>query len=296
SPSLESYVAPMSCHSVFNVEKHSGVKRIWHRRLGHLSDRVLSHVLKFCNEKASINEIPTFCDACQFGKPRSLPFKLSNSHTSAPLELIHCDLWGPSSVSSSSGYNYYISFVDNFTRLTHIFPLKRKSKALSAFIQYQSLVGNRFEKRVKIVQSDWGGEFRPFAPFLKTKGIEFRHPCPHTSEQNGIVERKHRHIVEMGLSLLAQASMPLRYWWDAFVTATFIINRLPTPILDHLSPWEKAFWKNPRLQILQSFWMFLLSLSKTIPKTKIPISLHQMCFSKFFLGFSKGLFPWFLRK
>ena len=92
-----------------------------------------------------------------------------------------------------------------------------------------------------------------FSSFLKDKEIEFQHPCPYTSQQNGIVERKHRHIVEMGLTLLAQASMPLRFWWDAFVSAVYIINRLPTPVLDHLSPWEKSFQRKPNYFSLKSF-------------------------------------------
>jgi hypothetical protein len=54
--------------------------------------------------------------------------------------------------------------------------------------------------------------------------------CPHT-QQNGVVERKHRHIVEMGLSLLAHASMPLKYWDEAFLAATYLINRIPTKVL-----------------------------------------------------------------
>lgn len=91
------------------------------------------------------------------------------------------------------------------------------------------------------MQTDWGGEFRIFETFLKNNGIGFRHPCPHTSQQNGIIERKHHDIVEMGLTLLAQASMPMKYWWDAFYTSTYIINRLPTPVLNNLSPWEKAY-------------------------------------------------------
>lgn len=61
----------------------------------------------------------------------------------------------------------------NFTRLTHIFPSKRKTEALNAFIQYQTLVEDRFDKKIKILQGDWGGEFRSFAPILKNKGIEF---------------------------------------------------------------------------------------------------------------------------
>lgn len=98
----------------------------------------------------------------------------------------------------------------------HIFLSNTKAlitilEVLNVFIHYQSLVENMFDKRIKIIQPNWRWEFRPFAPLLKAKWIEFQHHCPHISEQNDIIERKRRHIVEIELSLLAQASMLLRY-------------------------------------------------------------------------------------
>jgi histone deacetylase 1/2 len=56
--------------------------------------------------------------------------------------------------------------------------------------------------------------------------------CPHAHQQNGSAERKHRHIVEVGLALLANASMPLKYWDEAFLTATFLINLLPSKVIE----------------------------------------------------------------
>ncbi|MDV3183805.1 MAG: DDE-type integrase/transposase/recombinase, partial [Sweet potato little leaf phytoplasma] len=203
--------------SAFHVGKSKFCKvplSQWHSRLGHASARVVKNVLKSCNVSVSLNENFDFCDACQKGKSHRLPFNLSHSHTWHPLELVHCDLWGPAPIASTFGYKFYISFVDDFTRMTHIFPLKTKSEAFKTFCQYKSLVENRFEKKIKILQTDWGGEFRSFSSFLNEHGIEFRHSCPHTSQQNGVVEHKHRHIVEMGLTLLAHASMPLSYWWE----------------------------------------------------------------------------------
>lgn len=137
--------------------------------------------------------------------------------------------------------------------MTYIYPLKTKSEALSSFKQYKSLVEKNFDTKIKTIHTDWGEEFRVFTSFLNESGIEFRHPCPHMSEQNGIVERKHRHIVEMGLTLLAHSSMPLRFWWDVFATTVFIINHLPTPVLNYISLWEKAFCSIPDFAFLRTF-------------------------------------------
>ena len=80
---------------------------------------------------------------------------------------------------------------------------------------------------------------------FKSIGSSFRHPCPHTHEQNGKVERKHRHVVETGLTLLAQASLHLKYWWHAFTSEVFQINCLPTPVLNNVSPFEAIYKRKP---------------------------------------------------
>lgn len=67
--------------------------------------------------------------------------------------------------------------------------------------------------------------------------------CPYTSKQNRRAERKHRHILETGLTLLAQASMPLKYWWDAFLMSTLLINGLPSQVTQGKSPMELMFDK-----------------------------------------------------
>lgn len=132
-------------------------KFVWHQRLGHVADRVVNSIVKSCNFPVSMNEKSIFCDSCQLGKSHRLPFSRSVSCSSQPLALVHCDLWGSSPVPSTLGYRFYISFVDDFTRLTHIYPLKLKSDVLSACCQYKALVENQFEKRIKTLQTDWGG-------------------------------------------------------------------------------------------------------------------------------------------
>ena len=86
----------------------------------------------------------------------------------------------------------------------------------------------QFDTKIKSVQTDWGGEFRPLTSFLQTHGIIHRLICPRTHHQNGVVKRKHRHIIELGLTLLKQASLPLKFRDFPFQTAVYLINRLPT--------------------------------------------------------------------
>lgn len=79
---------------------------------------------------------------------------------------------------------------------------------------------------------------RQFQLFLDSNSIFHRITCPHTTQQNGIAERKHRRVTEMGLSLLVQSHLPTIYWVDTFLTAIFPINRLPTPALENNSPFS----------------------------------------------------------
>lgn len=131
--------------------------------------------------------------------------------------------------------------------------LKQKSEILSVFKQFRELVKVQFQSNVLAVQTDWGGEFRPITKFLAELGILHRVICPHTHHQNGVVERKHRHIVEAGLTLLAQASLPLKYWDHAFSTAVYLINRLPTPILKNQSPYHVLYKTAPDYNFLRVF-------------------------------------------
>ena len=85
------------------------------------------------------------------------------------------------------------------------------------------------------------GEFIYFSSLLADYDIQFRHPCPHIHNQNGRIEKKHRHIVDISLTLLAQSKLPLNFWWNAFQTVVFLLNRLPTPVLNNVSPFFKLF-------------------------------------------------------
>ena len=248
-----------SCHSFVQKSayihdaKPSDVFELWHKRLGHPSAKIVHKVLSFCNIQ-SINKMSnTVCLACCYGKFHKFPFTPSDTVCTEPLQIVYSDLWCSSSMSSSSGSNYYISFVDVFSRFTWIYFLKRKSDALEVFKCFKNHVELQLGHQIKVLQTDWGGEFRPFKGFLSSLGIIHRHPCPHVHEQNGLVERKHRHIVENGLALLAQSSLPFRFWEEAFSTAVYLCNRLPTPVLSHKSPFEVLYNKRPDYLSLRVF-------------------------------------------
>ncbi|KAK0588506.1 hypothetical protein LWI29_001769 [Acer saccharum] len=105
---------------------------------------------------------------------------------------------------------------------------------------------------LEIIQQQCG-EFVALKHTLSGYGISHFTIPPHTPKHNGVSERRHRHIVETGLSLLTHASMPLQFWSYAFVTAVYLINRMPTPLLHMQSPYEKIFSMHPTYEKLRVF-------------------------------------------
>ena len=224
--------------------------------MGHPHSRLLQvlYSKKVLNISSWLNK-NSICTGCQLGKRCKLSFYDSKNHCQFPLEKIHCDIWGPAPIFSMLHFKYYVIFVDDCTRYTWLFPLKHKSDFYECFLKFQKLVENQFERKIKIFQSDRGGEFTSnlFTNHLAQCGIAQQLSCPNTPEQNGVAERKHQHIVETGLTMIFHATLPLKFWVDAFLTTTFLINRLPSSSLNMETPFSKLFAKNPNYNGLKVF-------------------------------------------
>ena len=84
--------------------------------------------------------------------------------------------------------------------------MTNKSDVLPIFIKWQKYVERYFNRKVKVFQSNWGGEHCSLNKFFQNCGITHRVSCPHTHQQNGVVERKHHHLVETGFSFIKSCS------------------------------------------------------------------------------------------
>ena len=223
-------LSPKLCNSVF---KTTPCWLLWHTRLGHPNHQVLS--LLFPNKTLSFNKcmnLVNTCTHCLHGKMHKLPFPDSKFIARSPFELVHINLWGPAPQNSVNGYKYYVLFVDHFTFFTWLYLLKNKSEVFSKFLIFKALVENQFSTTIKTLRSDGGGggEYtsKDFTSYIAFHGIAHQISCPYTPQQNGLVERKHRHLIETTITLLSQASLPSQYWSFAVQTAVSLINLLPT--------------------------------------------------------------------
>ena len=219
--SLYTFATPKSSPSSFVMADSTtsiAQEAIWHARLGHPAPPFLSRALSSCNPAIviSCNKLSELCVHFPLAKSHKLPLSLSSSHASHPLDLLHLDLWGPAPCSATSGARYVFFIIDDFSRYTWLYFLSTKDQALPSFINFQKLVERQINTSIKHLQSDNGGEFLAFKSYLQSQGISHQFSCPHTPEQNGRVERKIRHLVETGLALSAQASLPLKYWMQSF--------------------------------------------------------------------------------
>jgi hypothetical protein len=99
------------------------------------------------------------CDACVCAKAHQLPYPVSLSHSSAPLELIYSDVWG-STIDSFGRKRYYVSFIDDYGKFTWIYLLHHKSEVSKYFLEIQKLVEHMLDRKIIIIQSDWEESMR----------------------------------------------------------------------------------------------------------------------------------------
>lgn len=267
----------------FDASSDLGKFGLWHRRLGHPLVEILVHCLKSCNFSVLRSLIRSLCNACELGKFHKLPFFSSHTMYSEPLELIVVDLLGLTPYFSD-GKQYYISFVDAYARHTWIYFLTNKFDALFTFLLFKKQVELQSACKIKQIQIDGGGEFRSFAfaSQLHNFGIQHRISCPHTSEQNGLVERHHRQIVETGLVLLAQAS--LSFWSNAFPTLVHLTNCLLTKALRGLTPIMRLFGKQTDIQFHKVFGCQCYPFLRPYNRHK----MQYMSTSSVFLGYAEN--------
>ncbi|KAK9060122.1 hypothetical protein SSX86_020826 [Deinandra increscens subsp. villosa] len=228
----------------------------WHNRLGHVTFETISFLNKLgCVKVTSVLPKPVLCSSCQVSKAHRLPFILNEKRALNILDLVHCDLWGPSPVTAIGGFRYYVVFIDDHSRFTWFYPLKAKSEFSVILSVFLNFVQTQFDRKLKVFQSDGGLEFvnNTVRKIFETNGTFHQLSCPYTPQQNGRAERKHRHLVETGLAMMFNSHVPAKYWVDAFSTATYTINRLPTKVLGNKSPFEVIYNRRPVYDNFRTF-------------------------------------------
>ncbi|CAL2267226.1 unnamed protein product [Prunus armeniaca] len=145
------------------------------------------------------------------------------------------------------------------------------------------MVETQFNSKVKIVRSDNGPKFK-LENFYALKGIVYQSSCVNTPQQNGVAERKHRHLLNVARALLIQAGLPRQFWGDAILASTYLINRTTTPLLHGTTSYEKLFHQTPNYSHLRVFGCLCFTSTHAQKPSKFdPRATHCI-----FLGYPYG--------
>jgi len=195
------------CNAV-TAASHFGV---WHNRLGHMSVGKMSLVSQ--HEKFHNNGRDFVCEIYPKAKQHTLPFPTRHISTSSIFELLHIDTWGPYHTKTPVNHRYFLTIVDDYSRGTWKHLMVTKDEAITLIKRFMTMAKTQFGKTVKVVKSDNAlelGSSDALSFFGKTR-IKHETSCVHTPQQNGVVERKHKHLLEVSRALMFLSSLPLKY-------------------------------------------------------------------------------------
>ena len=245
-----------------HIAEKKASAEIWHRRLGHLGyDNLIKMQKQGMVHGLDVNvddfkrEAEKLCEVCVLSKQHRLPHPRSDSASTRPLELIHMDVNGPMQVRSFGGALYVATYLDDYSRLSHVRLVKAKSDVPTATKDAIIFLENQANAKVKAVRSDRGGEYvnKALKDFYKRKGIDQQLTAPWNPQQNGAAERLNRTLMEKVRAMLLEAELPRELWAEAVNTANFIRNRSPVANSRDKTPWEMFYGVKPDVSMLRTF-------------------------------------------
>ncbi|GFY82953.1 hypothetical protein Acr_02g0011930 [Actinidia rufa] len=270
---------PISTAATTSTSSSSPSFGIWHSRLGHVSLGRLRFLVSKGVLGPTINE-HLDCQSCQLAKQPALSFTKSTSVSSAPSALVHSDIWGPYPTSTMGGSQYFVIFVDDFSRYTWLYLLKNRSQLQQTYYDFARMIKTQFSRDIKVFRSDNAQEYydTSFLTFLREQGTLPHRSCPGTSQQNGRAERKHRHLLDTTRALLISSGCPESFWGEAALTAAYTINRVPSPLLGNLTPYERLYGTPPDYHSLRVFGCACFVLLQPHERTKLEPRSCLCCF------------------
>jgi hypothetical protein len=234
------FIEPDSALLLTHADESS---RIWHERFGHLNFRYMQQLSK----QSLVDGLPEIHfskgvrEGCVLEKhPQEKFDKGKSQRASTPLDLIHSDLMGPFPHPSISNAMFVLIFVDDFSRFTWIYFLKKKSEVFRHIKDFKALVETQSEKKIKVLQTDNEGEYvnHEIHDLCHEAGIQLQHTIPYTPQQNGVAEWKNRSLKEMASYMWHAKPLPQRLWAEALNCATYIQNRCLHRSVKDKTPYE----------------------------------------------------------
>jgi Integrase core domain/GAG-pre-integrase domain len=163
---------------------------LWHRRLGYMSFSALERIFPILFKKCSKSGL--VCDACELAKHTRTMYPSLDNRSLNCFDVIHSDVWEPFRVGSSSGFYWFVTFIDCCNRVTWLFLMHSKSEVPDCFYNFHKMIETQYGKRVKVLLSDNGTKYtnKSMQDFLRSEGIIHQTTCVNTPKQNGVAERE----------------------------------------------------------------------------------------------------------
>ncbi|GKE46740.1 putative ribonuclease H-like domain-containing protein, partial [Tanacetum coccineum] len=216
-------IVPKDCLTCLVAKATSKESMLWHRRLGK-------------QHRAS-------CKTKAF------------SPITKPLFMLHMDLFGPTFVSSLMHKKYCLVVTDDYSRFSWVFFLTTKDETSEILKNFIKEVENLVDKKVKIIRSDNGTEFKNnvMDEFCREKGIKREYSVARTPQQNGVAERKNRTLIEAARTMLADSKLPTTFWAEAVSTACYVQNRVLIVKPHNKTPYELFRGIKPAIGFMKPF-------------------------------------------
>ena len=206
---------------------HSDNTYLWHLRLGHINLDIINRLVKDGPlRKLNAGTLPV-CESYLEGKMTKRPFSAKGERSKEPFQLVHSDVFGPLSVQSRGGYEYFVTLIDDYSRYGYVYLMQKKSKTFGKFKEFMAEDEKKLGKSLKTLRSYRGGEYldTEFKDHLLQHGIVSQLIAPGTPQQNGVAEMRNRTLLDMVRSMMSYSSLPNR---TPLQISVYILNVVPS--------------------------------------------------------------------
>jgi transposase InsO family protein len=228
------------------------------------------------------------CEACQASKKVGAPNHAKNIITTArPLEMLLMDLFGPVTYISIAGNKYVLVIIDDYSCFTWVFFLQDKGENQEVLKKFLKSAQNEFDAKVKKIRSDNGTEFKNTRVedyHLDEEGIEHEFSATYTPQQNGVVEKKNRTVLEMARTMLDENKTSDRFWAEAVYTACHATNCLYLHKLLKKTHYELLTGNKPNISYFRVFGRKCYVLQKRSKSSKFAPKVYE----GFLLGYDSN--------
>jgi transposase InsO family protein len=247
--------------------------QLWHERFGHINCPALRKVVK----DGKVRGIPTLtgkdptCEACHLGKATRAPHvRVTERSTQKSLDLVHSDVC-MSPVVSHGGARYLISFIDDHTRKTYMYPMRTKDQAFAKFREFLATTERATGNKLKRLRTDNGMEYcaEYFQAELRKLGIKHERTNIYSPQMNGVAERFNRTLMDSVRTILIAAELSGEWWAEVASAGTYLKNRSPHSGVDGEIPDELFYGRKPSVGHLRKIGSLCFIYDESRPRSKL---------------------------